>query len=163
MNKVSIILLDDQSDVLSSLKQDLEILQKHFQLEDCECAGEALEVMEELEASGQEIALILSDHIMPDKNGIDFMVELSQDERFAKIRKVLITGQASHTDTINAINDASIDYYIAKPWSQDELLNVVKKMLTRWIVETEKNPMDYEGLVDSEELMKLKRSDATSY
>ena len=154
MKKPHIIIVDDQLDVLSSLRQDLKPFQEKFTIDDCESAKEAEEMMEEHEAAGIKISLILSDHIMPEKNGIDFLTELKHDERFEKIRKVLITGQASHSDTINAINEASIDYYISKPWTIEGLHNVVKTMITHWILDHDLDYRDYEGLIDTQLLFK---------
>ncbi len=44
----------------------------------------------------------MADHIMPNMNGIEFLSELSENHSLIHVRKVLITGQASHEDTINA-------------------------------------------------------------
>ncbi|MBZ0166747.1 MAG: response regulator, partial [Candidatus Omnitrophica bacterium] len=133
MKKAHIIIIDDQIDVLSALLQDLKPFRERFILDDCESADEAFELMEELDVSGEKIALILSDHIMTNKNGIELFSDLSTDNRFDGVRKILITGQASHDDTIDAINNASIDYYISKPWEVEELHDIVKKMITHWI------------------------------
>ncbi len=61
------------------------------------------------------IALIISDHVMPGKTGVELLTDVSKDGRFGFTRKVLLTGQATHTDTINAINSAGIDRYFEKP------------------------------------------------
>ena len=154
MKKAHIIIIDDQIDVLSALLQDLKLFRERFILDDCESADEAFELMEELDAAGEKIALVISDHIMPNKNGINLLSELSKDARFENVRKILITGQASHSDTINAINNASIDHYVTKPWNVSELHNVIKKMITHWILDNDLNHQDYEGLIDTEILFK---------
>ncbi|MCA9392922.1 MAG: response regulator [Candidatus Omnitrophica bacterium] len=158
MKKAHIILIDDQIDVLSALLQDLKPFRERFILDDCQSADEAYELMEELEVSGEQIALIISDHIMANKNGIELYADLAHDQRFEDVRKILITGQASHEDTIDAINNASIDYYISKPWSIEELHKVVRKMITHWIFDHGLNHKDYEGMIDTDVL--LKRSKA---
>lgn len=158
MKKAHIIIIDDQIDVLSALMQDLKPFREKFILDDCESADDAYELMEELEVSGEQIALIISDHIMPNKNGIELFTELAKDQRFENVRKVLITGQASHADTIDAINNASIDYYISKPWRVDELHAVIKKMITHWLFDHELNHKEYEGMIDTEVLLKRSKS-----
>lgn len=154
MKKAHIIIIDDQIDVLSALLQDLKPFRERFILDDCESADEAFELMEELDVTGEPIALIISDHIMPNKNGIELLSDLSKDNRFEKVRKILVTGQASHKDTITAINDAAIDYYISKPWSVDELHVIVKKMITQWIFDLDLDHRDYEDMIDAAELLK---------
>jgi two-component system chemotaxis response regulator CheY len=163
MSKPHIIVIDDQPEVLSSLRNDISLFREKFAIDDCESAEEATELLEELDASGASVALILSDHVMPKQSGIDFLSRLSKDDRFNGIYKVLITGQASHADTINAINDASISYYISKPWTKERLLNVCKKMITHWIADNGIDYKEYSNLLDAETLLnRLKKSNSCS-
>ena len=160
MKKAHIILIDDQIDVLATLMQDLSIFRERFILDDCESVKEAYELLEELETAGESIALIICDHIMPNKNGIEFLSELSKDDRFDSIHKVLVTGQASHGDTIDAINNASIDYYISKPWVVENLHSVIKEMVTGWIMDNDLDYREYEGLIDTKILFKKLKGEA---
>lgn len=159
MKKAHIILVDDQIDVLSSLMQDLMIFRDKFTVDDCQSAQEAYELMEEIDARGERTALVISDHVMPNKSGIDFLSDFSEDDRFSGIRKVLITGQASHKDTIDAINNASIDNYISKPWGVENLHAVVKAMITHWVLDNGLNYGDYGDLVDAKILFKRLKSE----
>ncbi len=164
MKKPHIILVDDQMDVLSALMQDLASFRDKFILDDCESAKEAFELLEELDASDGQTVLIMADHIMPNKNGIEFLSELSENDSLIHVRKVLITGQASHEDTINAINTASIDYYISKPWVVENLHAVVKKMITCWVLDNGLNYHDYEAFIDTEVLFRrLKAEGGTKH
>ncbi len=61
------------------------------------------------------ITVIVSDHVMPGKTGVELLTDVFHDSRFPNTKKILLTGQATHTDTINAIN-AGIDRYFEKPW-----------------------------------------------
>ncbi|MCR9931073.1 response regulator [Vibrio antiquarius] len=133
MEKLNVICVDDQREVLSAVLQDLEPLHQWLNFEDCESAGEVLELMDELDAEGEMIALIISDHVMPGKTGVELLTEVSQDSRFVRTRKVLLTGQATHTDTINAINSAGIDRYFEKPWQASQLIECVRNLVTQYI------------------------------
>lgn len=133
MEKLNVICVDDQREVLSAVLQDLEPLHQWLNIEDCESAGEVLELMDELDAEGEMIALIISDHVMPGKIGVELLTEVSQDSRFVRTRKVLLTGQATHTDTINAINSAGIDRYFEKPWQASQLIECVRNLVTQYI------------------------------
>jgi two-component system chemotaxis response regulator CheY len=90
MDKLNIIYVDDQREVLSTLSKDLEVFEKYFSVEECESADEALELVNELDASGGLIALIISDHIMPGKSGVDFLIEINNDGRFGQTKKDVI-------------------------------------------------------------------------
>ncbi|MCR9367183.1 MULTISPECIES: response regulator [Vibrio diabolicus subgroup] len=133
MEKLNVVCVDDQREVLSAVLQDLEPLHQWLNIEDCESAGEVLELMDELDAEGEMIALIISDHVMPGKTGVELLTEVSQDSRFVRTRKVLLTGQATHTDTINAINSAGIDRYFEKPWQASQLIECVRNLVTQYI------------------------------
>jgi two-component system chemotaxis response regulator CheY len=164
MKKPHIILVDDQKDVLSTLMQDLTVFRGKFILDDCQSAQEASKLLEELEAGGEPTALILADHIMPNISGIEFLSGLSEKDGLEHTRKVLITGQASHSDTINAINNAAIDYYISKPWVLEDLHAVVKKMITLWVLDSGLNHQGYSPFIDTKVLFqRLKNEAGTKY
>lgn len=133
MEKLNIICVDDQREVLSAVLQDLQPLASWLQIEDCESADEVLQLMDELDAEGEFIALIISDHVMPRKTGIELLSEITQDPRFIGTKKVLLTGQATHSDTINAINTAGINRYFDKPWSAEALIACVRQLVTEFI------------------------------
>ena len=78
------------------------------------------------------MALVISDHIMPGRSGVELLAELAADRRFAGTKKVLLTGQATHRDTIEAVNAARIDHYFEKPWDPDELLNTGRRLVTEF-------------------------------
>ncbi|EKO3498992.1 response regulator [Vibrio fluvialis] len=140
MEKLNIICVDDQREVLSAVLQDLEPLATWINIEDCESAYEVLDLMDDLDAQGEHIALIISDHVMPGKTGVDLLTEVAEDSRFKGTKKVLLTGQATHTDTINAINAAGIDRYFEKPWNAKTLVECVRSLVTEYVFE---RGMDY--------------------
>jgi two-component system chemotaxis response regulator CheY len=141
MTKLEIISIDDEREVLAALRRDLVAFYQYCNLTFCESSEEAAEVLEELDAKGAAIALIICDHIMPGKNGIDFLIEMNRDMRFNATKRLLITGLATHQDTIQAINEAEIDRYIEKPWVTQHLHQTVKTLLTEYVLE---NGIDYQ-------------------
>ncbi|MBK6946869.1 MAG: response regulator [Haliscomenobacter sp.] len=136
MEKIFLLCIEDQREVLNAVVEDLAIFEEAFPIEECESVAEAITVIEDIYDAGLHLAVVISDHVMPDKNGIDFLVELHQDERFRATKKMLLTGLATHADTINAINNAAIDRYIAKPWDKEMLQGYVRKLLTEYILES---------------------------
>lgn len=134
MDKLNIIYVDDQREVLSTLSKDLEVFEKYFNLEECESAKEAMEVLDDVYANGDLVAILISDHIMPGENGVEFLSNVHKDGRFTNTKKVLLTGQATHKDTIDAINYAKIERYVEKPWKSDEIVEIVKILITQYIV-----------------------------
>ncbi|CCN83725.1 putative TWO-COMPONENT SYSTEM SENSOR HISTIDINE KINASE/RESPONSE REGULATOR [Vibrio nigripulchritudo SFn27] len=133
MEKINIVCVDDQREVLSAVLQDLAPLEEWLTIEDCESAEEALELIEDLDAQGEHIALVISDHVMPGQSGVELLTEISQDRRFTHTKKVLLTGQATHQDTISAINQARIESYFEKPWGGKVLVECARRLVTEYI------------------------------
>ena len=133
MEKITIICVDDQREVLSAVLKDLAEFEPSFLLEDCESADEALALMDELDADGEFIGVIISDHVMPGKSGVELLTLVANDNRFIHTKKVLLTGQATQQDTIAAINKARIESYFEKPWDTEVLVNSVRTLVTEYI------------------------------
>ena len=114
-------------------------------------------MIDEIVEDGDELALVLSDHRLPGKSGVDFLVELMQDERFGATRTVLVTGQADQSDTIRAVNQAGLDYYIGKPWDPEELRAAVRDQLTEYVLESGVNPLPYVSVLDGVRVMEAIR------
>jgi two-component system chemotaxis response regulator CheY len=148
MPKPHIICVDDQQEVLSSLLKDIDFLSSHFDIVECDSAFEALDVIEDLDESGMHIALIISDHVMPEMTGVEFLTKVHQDSRFKNTKKLLLTGLATHEDTIDAINNARINSYIGKPWNPDMLFQTVRSLLTHFIFDAGLSYTDYTGVID---------------
>jgi len=127
MSKV-IICIDDEDIILRSLEQDLyRVCDEDYFVEYAQSAIEAYEVIEELSDEGHEIALIISDYIMPYEKGDKFLVEM--DKNYPNALKIMLTGQAGIDAIANVINNANLYRYIAKPWNRVDLRMTVKEAL----------------------------------
>ncbi|MGB5445158.1 MAG: response regulator [Psychromonas sp.] len=145
MDKINIICVDDEREVLESVSRDLEYFSDMFNIEECESAFECLELLEEFDAQQEYVALIISDHIMPEKSGVELLTEVAQDDRFLGTKKLLLTGLATQADTIRAINNAKLDNFLEKVWDPQELLQMVKELITEFIIE---KGIDYEPYLE---------------
>ena len=152
MDKIYIIAVDDQREVLDAVSSDLSDFGEKFKLEECETAQEAEELLEEIYADGDHAALVISDHVMPEKSGVEFLKGIHQDERFNPSKKILLTGLATHEDTIEAINTANIDGYIEKPWKKEKLVHMVKELLTQYVMDQGIDYEDYMPFLDQPSL-----------
>ena len=163
MSEYLILCVDDEREVLDSVLQDLDDYEEHFVVEGAESVDEAREVIQEHAKDGTRLALILCDHIMPEQTGVSFLIELSEDEEFKHCRKVLLTGQAGHEDTIEAVNHACLDFYISKPWKGDHLREVVKQQLTDFVIEHDKNLAPWGRILDTERIFKALSDNRMSF
>ena len=90
---LTILSLEDEADVRDALERDLEQFWDKIRLEVAEDVDDAWSVIDEIVDDGDELALVLSDHRLPGKSGVDFLVELTKDERFGATRTVLETSR----------------------------------------------------------------------
>ncbi len=156
MNELVILCVEDEPTVRSVLVRDASAFSPPFCIEEVEDAAEAREVVAQCSRAGDRIALVLCDHLLPGESGVDFLVALNADPGTRAARKVLVTGQAGHADTIKAVNDAGLDYYIAKPWTRDELQRVVRDQLTDYVIQHADNLLPYVATLDGARLMRAR-------
>jgi two-component system chemotaxis response regulator CheY len=148
MNQLYIICIDDQPEVLHALEQDLSFFEKHLSVEVCDTGQEALELIEEIDAEGDQLAILISDQVMPGLTGVDVLKEIQSDGRFKHAQKILLTGLATHQDTINAINTGGLDHYVEKPWNKEAFSQLIKKALTHFILERGIEYQPYMDIID---------------
>ena len=141
--KLAIIVLEDEPPVRDAIARDLQEFSGDVRVEPAEDVPDARELIDEILADGDVVALLLADHRLPGETGVDFLVSTMDDDRMASARRVLITGQADHADTIRAINVGGLDHYIAKPWDPGELHDVVREQLTNYVLDQGINPLPY--------------------
>ncbi|PKG38841.1 response regulator [Psychromonas sp. Urea-02u-13] len=157
MEKINIICVDDEREVLDSVVRDLDYFSDLFNIEECESAIECLNLLEELDANQEHVAVLISDHVMPEKSGVELLTEVELDPRFMGTKKLLLTGLATQADTIKAINNAKIDNFLEKVWDPEELLQTVKELLTEYIVERGIDYQPYIEKLDAQTLYRLIR------
>ena len=148
MDKINIICVDDQQEVLDSVMRDLRPLTSHVRLEEASSVADCMQLIDQIDDDGDHVAIVISDQVMPGETGTELLGKVAADRRFTKTRKVLLTGQATHADTINAINDGHIDNYIEKPWQAEKLLAVVKRLLTLYVLDAGLDHTEYMPVLD---------------
>jgi CheY-like chemotaxis protein len=127
----AILCVDDEEIVLMSLKEQIEDhFGDKFMYEVAESAEEAWEVIEDLNEEEVEILVIVSDWLMPGIKGDEFLIAVHQ--RFPKIIKVILTGQADEDAIDRAREEANLHRCLRKPWKVDELIETIQSGLGRY-------------------------------
>ncbi len=128
MAKQIILCVDDEHTILDSLKLELtKVVGDNYIIETAEDALEALEVIDNLLARGYDIPLVISDHIMPEMKGDDFLKCVHQLS--PKTLKIMLTGQAGIEAVSNAVKYARLYRYIPKPWDVTDFDLTIKEAL----------------------------------
>ncbi|MCB9596023.1 MAG: protein kinase [Sandaracinaceae bacterium] len=132
MSSLPVILcVDDETTVLRSLREQLlRGLEGECSIEVAESGEDALEAYDELVEDGSELAVVISDHIMPGIKGDELLRLLH--ERAPDARKIMLTGQASADAVGNAVNRANLYRYLEKPWRADDLILTARGALEAW-------------------------------
>ncbi|HBF36596.1 MAG TPA: hypothetical protein DDW50_04680 [Firmicutes bacterium] len=126
MAKPLILCIDDEKSILDSLESQLQPeFGSEFTIELAESAEEAQEILKENLSRQVDIPLILADYLMPGCKGDQFLIWAHR--KTPETRNVLLTGQAGLDAVVNAINNAGLYRYIAKPWERNDLILTVKE------------------------------------
>src|SRR4029077_7212292 len=119
--------------VLAAVARDLRRgFGEHYRVLRASSGPEALDLLRQLRARGDDVALLIADQRMPGMPGTDYLVEARKLVPDAK--RVLLTAYADTEAAISAINDVSLDYYLLKPWDppEEQLFPVLEDLLTTW-------------------------------
>lgn len=157
MDKLYVLCVDDQREVLNALTQDLEPFETSLMIEECESVNEAWEVMESIDTNGDHVAILITDQVMPANTGVDLLKRAKSDPRFQDIRTVLLTGLATHQDTIDAINTAHLDNYVEKPWSKEGIHQIIKVLTTKYLLSKGIDYNEYTEVLDQQTLFETLR------
>lgn len=126
--KTAILSVDDDILVLNSLRIQLE---RHFGethlLEFAQNVDEAIGVIDDITSTGVELIVIISDWIMPSKNG-DVLAQHVKAIN-PKIQVVVLSGQLQEEKALALVESHTIDKVMLKPWSEEDLVNVIKNAL----------------------------------
>ena len=125
--KAQLLIVDDEANTLASLSRAFRLAGHEATV--CDNAGRALEL-----AKSQSFDLILSDVVMPGKDGLSLLEELKQQGVTAPV--VMMSGQAHIEMAVRATRLGALDF-LEKPISSDKLLLTVDNVLKLQSLENE--------------------------
>lgn len=120
--KQCILLVDDEPDILDSLRDLLEACIDGVQVQCATSGAAALQALQE-----RRMDLVISDYKMPGMNGLEFLGKAK--ELAPRVPRVLATAFPDVDIAVRAINEASIHSFVTKPFDPERLLQVVKDIL----------------------------------
>jgi response regulator RpfG family c-di-GMP phosphodiesterase len=118
--QASLLLVDDEASILSSLRRLLRPAGYTIHIAESGQAG--LDILER-----EAVDLVISDMRMPEMNGAQFLEQVRN--RWPATMRILLTGYADVSSTIDAINRGEIFRYISKPWDDDQLRLTIRDAL----------------------------------
>ena len=119
-NKPQLLVVEDNPDVIFYINS---ILEPYYDI------IKAVDGAEGIEKALEQIPdLIISDVMMPVKDGFELVETLKQDERTSHIPIVLLTAKATQHDKLDGLKFGA-DAYLMKPFDKEELLVRLEKLL----------------------------------
>ena len=73
--------------------------------------------------------LVLLDLMMPDMDGWEVYQQMKADEKTKNIPVIVVTAKAQSIDKVLGLHIAKVDDYITKPFSPQDLMTSVEKVL----------------------------------
>lgn len=132
MSRPVIICVDDEQTILDSLKIELlRTFGTEYRIEPANGGKDALELLSELMENGEDVAVAISDHLMPYMNGDELLKRIH--EISPQTIKIMLTGQADLEAVSRAVNSAKLYRYIAKPWQPEDLMLTVKEAVHSYL------------------------------
>ena len=120
MPQIAILCVDDEPLILESIKEQLiRRFGNKYLYEMAASSQEAWEIIHELNEDDVEILILVSDWLMPEMKGDEFLIQVHQ--KFPKIVKVMLTGQADEAAMERVKKEANLHRCIHKPWTEEEL------------------------------------------
>jgi DNA-binding NarL/FixJ family response regulator len=119
-----LLLVDDEPGIRVSVKEYLQEV-GGFDVQVASNADEAWQMMQQKTPD-----LVISDIMMPQVDGYQFLKKLQDDPRFKSLPVVFLTAKGMTSDRIEGY-EAGVDAYLPKPFNPDELVALVKSILKR--------------------------------
>ena len=123
-NSANLLLVDDEPGVRESVQAYLEY-SGDFTVRVASSANQAWELIEE-----EAPDLVISDVMMPQVDGYQFLAQLREDSRYQALPVVFLTAKGMTGDRIQGYQ-AGCDAYLSKPFDPEELEAIVKNLLER--------------------------------
>jgi phosphoserine phosphatase RsbU/P len=123
-----IVCIDDENIILRSLQAELRnALDADYRIEIAETGEEAIEIIEEYLADGYHIPVTICDYIMPQMKGDEVLAEIHKIT--PRTHKIMLTGQSNIEGITNAINQANLYRFIAKPWTPSDMAMTIRQAI----------------------------------
>jgi len=116
MKKNSVLFVDDDINVLSSLRRGL--IDEEYKSFFATGGQKALAIMEE-----NEISVIVSDMRMPEMDGLKLLKIIK--EKYPDTVKIVLTGYTQLQQVLATINQVDIFKFITKPWNMEEDFKII--------------------------------------
>ena len=115
---IRVLCVDDHAETATLLERQLS---EQFDVRVVASAAAAVECL----AHDSGYAVIVSDYLMPERDGIDLLGEVAR--RWPQVVRVMITAVDELDIAIAALHDGRVYRFVRKPWAREEILHAVSE------------------------------------
>ncbi len=116
-------------DDFATMRKIVKNVLKQINITNVSEAENGKQALEVLKKEG-DFELIISDWVMPEMTGIEFLKACKEDEEVKKIPFIMVTAEAQKDSVLEAIK-GGVDNYIVKPFTPDKLQDAIEKAKSR--------------------------------
>lgn len=143
-----VLFVDDEPNILAALRRLFR--QQPYDVLIANSGAEGLDMLAQ-----HHVDLIVSDMRMPHMSGAEFLAKAR--ELYPTTGRILLTGYADMSSTIDAVNAGGISAYISKPWDEHDLTLKVQQALHVQQLEAERAYLQQLTEKQNNELKELNR------
>lgn len=122
----NVLIVDDSATLRASVK--FSLTEAGYGVEEAINGKDGLCKLQELQTKGDQVSLIISDVNMPEMDGITFVKEIKKNSTFRFIPVLVLTTESQDSKKMEG-KEAGAAGWLVKPFSSDQLVNVVKKFV----------------------------------
>jgi len=124
--KKTIVCVEDEPEMVDLIR--LILSRKGFEVLGAGTGVEGLDLIRKRSPD-----LVLLDLMMPDMDGWEVYQQMKAGEKTRDIPVIVVTAKAQSIDKVLGLHIAKVDDYIAKPFSPQDLLASVEKVLNKQV------------------------------
>ncbi len=131
MEKRTVLFVDDEEKILTSLKRGL--LDEPYKTLFANSGKEALEILQR-----SEVHVIVTDMRMPEMGGLELLKIVKKD--YPHIIRMVLSGYTQVSTVLTAINQGEIFRFITKPWKlEEEFKPAVREAVEYYSFQSQRN------------------------
>lgn len=119
-----VVYIEDEPEMIDLVR--LVLSRKHFEVIGANGGREGLDMVRKILPD-----VVLLDLMMPDMDGWDVYQQLKSAEATRYIPVIVVTAKAQNIDKVLGLHIAKVEDYIAKPFSPQELVESLEKVLRK--------------------------------
>jgi CheY-like chemotaxis protein len=125
----AILCVDDEAIIVISIKQELKARYADgYIYETALNAEDALDLLGQLKSEGVDVALVISDWLMPGMKGDELLRRVKES---GDAKTILVTGQADSAVLDALIRDGVADEVVRKPWAYADFMRRIERCLAK--------------------------------